>query len=55
MNEHISVYTTDQQDGVRVMVLYATFSSISLISWRSILLVEETGVPVENHKPVASN
>ena len=26
----------------------ATFSSISAISWRSVLLVEETGVPGEN-------
>jgi hypothetical protein len=27
----------------------------SVISWRSILLVEETGVPGENHRPVASH
>jgi len=27
-----------------VMVFYATFNNISVISWRSILLVEETGV-----------
>jgi len=26
-----------------------------LISWLSVLLVEETGVPGENHRPVASN
>jgi hypothetical protein len=30
---------------VNVMVFNATFSNISLISWRSGLLVEETGVP----------
>jgi hypothetical protein len=30
----------------------ATFNNISVISWRSILLVEETG---ENHRPVASH
>ena len=30
------------------MVFNATFNNISLISWRSILLVEETGVPGEN-------
>ena len=35
--------------GVRVMVLNATFSNISVISWQSVLLVEETGVPRENH------
>jgi len=27
------------------MVLNATFLNISVISWRSVLLVEETGVP----------
>ena len=37
------------------MVLDATFNNISVISWRSVLLVEETGVPGENHRPVASN
>ena len=34
---------------VTVMVFNATFSNISAISWRSVLLVEETGVPGENH------
>jgi hypothetical protein len=28
------------------MVFNATFNNISVISWRSVLLVEETGVPV---------
>jgi len=28
-----------------VLVFKATFNNISVISWRSILLVEETGVP----------
>jgi len=28
---------------------------ISYISWRSVLLVEETGGPGENHRPVASH
>jgi hypothetical protein len=36
------------------MVFNATFKIISIISWRSVLLVEETGVPEENHRPVAS-
>jgi hypothetical protein len=31
------------------MVFNAPFSNISVISWRSVLLVEETGVPGENH------
>jgi hypothetical protein len=30
----------------RVMVFNATFNNISVISWQSALLVEETGVPV---------
>jgi hypothetical protein len=34
---------------VRVMVFNATFNNISVISWWSVLLVEETGVPGENH------
>ena len=34
---------------VRVMVFNATFNNISIISWRSVLLVKETGVPGENH------
>jgi hypothetical protein len=29
--------------------------NISVISWLSVLLVEETGVPRENHLPVASH
>ena len=37
------------------MVLSATFNNISVISWRSVLLVEETGGPGENHRPVASH
>jgi hypothetical protein len=41
--------------GLGVMVFNATFNSISVISWRSILLLEETGVPGENHRPVASH
>jgi hypothetical protein len=30
-------------------------NNISVISWRSVLLVEETGVPGENHGPAASH
>ena len=35
--------------GFGFMLFYATFNNISVISWRSVLLVEETGVPRENH------
>jgi hypothetical protein len=36
------------------MVLNATFYNISVMSWWSVLLVEEDGVPEENHRHVAS-
>jgi hypothetical protein len=37
------------------IVLNVTFNNISVISRRSVLLVEETGVPGENHRPAASH
>jgi len=37
------------------MVFNVTFNNISVISWRSALLVEETGVPEDNHLPAASH
>ena len=37
------------------MVVKTTFNNISAISWRSVLLVEETGVSGENCQPVASH
>jgi hypothetical protein len=40
---------------VRVIVVNAIFNTISVISWMSVLLVEETGVPGENHRPVTSH
>ena len=40
---------------VCLMVFNATFNNISAISWRSVLLVEETGGPGENHRPVGSH
>jgi len=36
-------------------VFNAIFSNISAISWRPVLVVEEAGVPTENHRPWASN
>jgi hypothetical protein len=38
---------------VLLIVFNATFNNISVILWRSVLFVEETGVPAENHRPVA--
>ena len=40
------------QTRVRVMVFSATFNNISAISWKSVPLVEKTGV---NHRPAASD
>ena len=40
---------------VEVMVLNVTFNNISVISWQLVLLVEETGVPGENHQTVESH
>jgi hypothetical protein len=40
---------------IRVKVFNATFNNISVISWQSALLVEETRVTGENHQPVASH
>ena len=37
------------------MVVNATLNNISVISWRSVLLVEETGVPEQNLLLVASH
>ena len=40
---------------VCLMVFNATLNNISVISWRSVLLVEETGESRENHRPFASH
>ena len=40
---------------VRVIAFNATFNNISGISCRSVLLVEETGVPRVNHRPAANH
>jgi len=45
-----------QVDGlVLFLVFNATLNNISVISWQSVLLVEETVVPGENHQPIASH
>jgi hypothetical protein len=40
---------------VSAMVCNVTFNNISVISWRSVLLVEETRVHGENHRFVTSH
>ena len=39
----------------RVMVFNATFNNITIISWWSVLLVGETGVPGEIDRSAASH
>ena len=37
------------------MVFNTTFNNISVISLRSDLVLEETGIPGESHRPVSSH
>ena len=46
----VSVYNK-QIKPISLMVFKATFNNISVITWWSVLLVEETGGPGENHRP----
>jgi hypothetical protein len=48
-NPQLETEPSGYQNGVRVRVFNATFNNISVISWKSVLFVEETGVPGENH------
>jgi hypothetical protein len=41
--------------GVKIMVFNATFNNMSVILWRSVLVVEETGVLGENDRPAKSH
>ena len=51
----ITVENTVENVFLCLFVFNATFNNISVISWRSVLLVEETGGPGENHRPVESH
>jgi hypothetical protein len=46
------IYIYIYKDDLDFLVFNATFSNISAISWRPVLVVEEAG---ENHRPWASN
>ena len=48
----ISYYSFSSGLGIRDVVFNATFNNISVILWRSVLLMMETG---EHHRPVASH
>ena len=56
--DHISFLLSigiQQTNKTCLIVFNATLNNISVISWWSVLLVEETGGPGENHRPVASH
>jgi hypothetical protein len=60
MRGEVLVHTTSLTsphfiDFILFLVFNATFSNIPAISWRPVLVVEEAGVPGENHRPWASN
>ena len=38
-----------------IMLFNATFNNISVIPWQSVIVVEETGMSGENHRPVANH
>jgi hypothetical protein len=53
-NEIFAIATRGLLLMAMVMVFNATFHNISVISWWSVLLVEETGVQVEHHRSTTS-
>ena len=56
MRTKLDIYVLNSfQLMVLLMVFNATFNNISVISWRPDLLVEETEVPEDNHRPVTSH
>ena len=52
-NSHVWNIQQSKKSNVNVMIWFlvfnTTFNNISVILWRSVLLVEETGEPGENH------
>jgi hypothetical protein len=52
-----SNYAFGSRDRERKVVGFTITCAISVyvISWRSVLLMEDIGVPGENHRPVASH
>ena len=51
----LDTYTHICNRWFRVMVFNATSNDISVISWQSVLLREETGMPGENRRPATSH
>jgi hypothetical protein len=51
----MSVLKEKNHGHVRLMVFDVFFNNILVISWHSVLLMEETEVSGENHRPAASH
>jgi hypothetical protein len=52
---HIIGSITELIDWLGFLMFNAIFNNISVISWRSDLLMLETRVPKNNHQPAASD
>jgi hypothetical protein len=52
-SEHLNALHNINFGLVGFMLFNATFNNISVISWLSVLLVEENGEPGENHRHAA--
>jgi hypothetical protein len=59
MRDYYALLTMTTNKYIKVWVLVYDvlrhFQYITVISWRSVFLVEETRVPGENHRPAASH
>jgi hypothetical protein len=51
----VALNTINQTNQPTVHGEVYSINNISVIPWQSVLLVEENGVPRENHRPVASH
>jgi hypothetical protein len=51
-SENQSVFIQHSECRVRLMLFNATFNNFSVTSYQSVLLVEETWIPGEHHRPV---
>ena len=55
VNRHIFLLGPTYDMLASFIGINATVNNISAISWRPVVVVEETGVPGENHRPWANN
>jgi hypothetical protein len=55
ISERLCIYVLSVSILFYFLVLNATFSNISAISWQPVLVVEEAREPGDNYRPWASN